>query len=79
MKRLATLALVACFAAAPIFAEDKEDSGMQGWKWANFLVLLFRTSPTAQGLFLQVGQNWTSSYYAGIGTVLPVAVAIQSE
>lgn len=39
MKRWATLAVMVCFAAAPIFAEDKEDSGMQGWKWANFVVL----------------------------------------
>ena len=39
MKRFATLALIACFMAAPIFAEDKEDGSLQIWKWANFLVL----------------------------------------
>jgi F-type H+-transporting ATPase subunit b len=39
MKRLAKLALVVCFAAAPVFAEDKEDGSLQTWKWANFLVL----------------------------------------
>ena len=39
MKRFATLALVVCFMAAPIFAEDKEEGGLQVWKWANFLVL----------------------------------------
>jgi F-type H+-transporting ATPase subunit b len=39
MKRLATLALVVCFTAAPIFAEDKEGGGLQIWKWANFVVL----------------------------------------
>lgn len=39
MKRFATLALVVCFTAAPIFAEDKEDGSLQIWKWANFLVL----------------------------------------
>jgi len=39
-------------------------------------VPLFRTSPTAQGLFLQNGQYWTSSYYAGIGTVWLAAVAV---
>ena len=39
MKRFATLAFVVCFTAAPIFAEDKEDGGLQIWKWANFVVL----------------------------------------
>ncbi|MGO8925446.1 MAG: YfhO family protein [Limisphaerales bacterium] len=52
------------------------DWPMPIWGWANFLVPLFRTSPTAQGLFMQRGQYWTSSYYAGIGTVLLVAVAV---
>ena len=47
------------------------------WGWANFLVPLFRAYPTAQGLFLQIEQNWTSSYYAGIGTVALVAVAVR--
>jgi hypothetical protein len=50
---------------------------MPVWGWANLLVPLFRTYPTAQGLFLQLEQNWTSSYYAGIGTVLLVAVAVR--
>jgi hypothetical protein len=49
---------------------------MPFWGWANFLVPLFRTSPTAQGVFLQNGQYWTSSYYAGIGTVLVAGVAV---
>jgi F-type H+-transporting ATPase subunit b len=39
MKRFATLALVVCFSAAPIFAEDQEGGGLQVWKWANFVVL----------------------------------------
>ena len=39
MKRFATLALVVCFTAAPIFAEAKEEGDLQIWKWANFLVL----------------------------------------
>jgi hypothetical protein len=47
------------------------------WGWANFLVPLFRSSPTSPGLFMQQGQYWTSSYYAGIGTVLLVAVAVR--
>ena len=39
MKRFATLALVVCFTAAPIFAEDQEGGSLQVWKWANFVVL----------------------------------------
>ena len=39
MKHLATLALMVCFTAAPIFAEEKEQGGLEVWKWANFVVL----------------------------------------
>ena len=39
MKRFATLALLVCFTAAPIFAADQEGGGLQIWKWANFVVL----------------------------------------
>jgi F-type H+-transporting ATPase subunit b len=39
MKRLATLTLVVCFTAAPIFAEGQEGGSLQIWKWANFLAL----------------------------------------
>jgi hypothetical protein len=52
------------------------DWSMPAWGWANFLVPLFRTSPTPQGVYLQPGQYWTSSYYAGIGTVLLATVAV---
>ncbi len=52
------------------------DWAMPVWGWANFLVPLFRTLPNSQGLFMQTGQYWTSSYYAGIGTVLLVVVAV---
>jgi hypothetical protein len=67
-----------------LLAHSQRNSGfgssewsMPVWGWANFLVPLFRAYPTAQGLFLQIEQNWTSSYYAGIGTVLLVAVAVR--
>ena len=67
-----------------LLASSQRDAGfgssawsMPVWGWANFLVPLFRTTPTAQGLFLQNGQCWTSSYYAGIGTVFLVAVAVR--
>jgi len=39
MKRFTTLALMACFVATPIFAEEKEPGGLEVWKWANFVVL----------------------------------------
>jgi hypothetical protein len=58
------------------YSATTHDWSMPLWGWANFLVPLFRTSPTAQGLFLQNGQYWTSSYYAGIGTVWLAAVAV---
>jgi hypothetical protein len=58
------------------YSASTHDWSMPFWGWANFLVPLFRTLPTAQGLFLQNGQYWTSSYYAGIGTVLLAAVAV---
>jgi hypothetical protein len=67
-----------------LLAHSQRDTGfgssewsMPVWGWANFLVPLFRTHPTAQGLFLQAEQNWTSSYYAGVGTILLVAVAVR--
>ena len=44
--------------------------------WANFLVPLFATQATPHGVYLQKDQYWTSSYYAGIATVLLAAVAI---
>jgi len=49
---------------------------MPFWGWANFLVPLFRTWPTAQGVHFQNGQYWTSSYYAGVGTAFLVLVAV---
>ncbi len=50
---------------------------MPPWGWANFLVPLFGCTRTTSGLYLQEGQFWTASYYAGIGTVLLVAVALR--
>ena len=58
------------------YSASTHDWCMPFWGWANFLVPLFRTAPTAQGVFLQNGQYWTSSYYAGIGTVLLAAVGV---
>ena len=58
------------------YGSASHDWAMPFWGWANFLVPLFRTAPTAQGVFFQNGQYWTSSYYAGVGTVLLVGVAV---
>jgi hypothetical protein len=49
------------------------DWSMPVWGFANFLVPLFRSFPS-QGVPVQYGQCWTSSFYAGIGTWLLVAV-----
>jgi hypothetical protein len=59
------------------YSSASHDWSMPFWGWANFLVPLFRTTPSAQGVFYQIGQYWTSSYYSGIGTVLFVAVALR--
>ncbi|MGO8925447.1 MAG: YfhO family protein [Limisphaerales bacterium] len=59
------------------YSSASHDWSMPSWGWANFLVPLFRTTPTAQGVFFQNGQYWTSSYYAGIGTILFGAVAVR--
>ena len=58
------------------FVSASHDWSMPFWGWANFLVPLFRSSPTAQGVFFQNGQYWTTSYYDGIGTVMLSAVAV---
>jgi len=59
------------------YSASTHDWSMPFWGWANFLVPLFRTSPSAQGVLLPNGQYWASSYYAGIGTVALVAVAVR--
>jgi hypothetical protein len=81
------VALVAAIQLLPfleLLAHSQRDTGfgssdwsMPAWGWANFLVPLFRATCNSQGLFAQPGQYWTSSYYAGIGTVLLVAVAVR--
>jgi len=59
------------------FGTASHDWSLPFWGWANFLVPLFRMSPAVQGVFYQNGQYWTSSYYAGIGTVFLAAVAVR--
>ena len=53
---------------------------MPGWGWANFFVPLFHCSPSIIGIFSQNEQQWTSSYYLGIGVVaLAMLAAWQSR
>ncbi len=42
---------------------------MPGWGWANFLVPLFHCTKSLQGVYSQDDQQWTSSYYAGVGAL----------
>jgi hypothetical protein len=58
------------------YASSSHDYSLPFWSWANFLVPLFRTIPTDQGVYFPDGQYWTSSFYGGIGTVLLAAVAV---
>ncbi len=51
---------------------------MPGSGWANFLVPMVFGKLFPEGYFLQTGQQWTSSYYVGIGTVLLALVAVFS-
>jgi hypothetical protein len=49
---------------------------MPAWGWANFLVPLFRCEPSILGVFFQNVQQWTSSYYMGIGVVALAVLAM---
>ncbi|KAF0178141.1 MAG: hypothetical protein FD161_2078 [Limisphaerales bacterium] len=46
---------------------------MPPWGWANFLVPLFRYGQTPQGFWIQIGQEFLSSYYLGLA---PLALAL---
>jgi hypothetical protein len=56
---------------------DKNFAGnhwaMPSWGWANLVVPLFHSTPSLVGVYSQDEQQWTSSYYMGIG-VLALAV-----
>lgn len=49
---------------------------MPGWGWANFLVPMTFGSTSTEGVFFQYGQNWTSSYYLGIGALWLALLAL---
>jgi hypothetical protein len=46
------------------------------WGVANFLVPLFRCTPSVAGVWTQDQQQWTSSYYVGLMTLLFALIAI---
>lgn len=48
---------------------------MPPWGWANLLVPLFGCIQSPAGVFLQDGQGWTSSYYAGAAILLLASLA----
>ncbi len=47
---------------------------MPAWGWANLVVPLFRCTPSIVGVYSQDEQQWSSSYYLGIG-VLALALS----
>ena len=51
---------------------------LPAWGAANFLVPLFRHSPSVEGVFWQPGQEFFSSYYVGIVTVVFAVLALTS-
>lgn len=40
------------------------------WGWANFLVPMFGCTPSVIGVHSQDAQQWTSTYYLGLGTIV---------
>ena len=57
-------------------AYDDNLYAMPLWGWANFFVSLFRMTPDKLGVFTHVEQQWTSSYYPGIGILALAALAV---
>ena len=49
---------------------------MPVWGAANFLVPLFRATGSLTGVLMQPGQEWTTSYYVGILTVVLAVLAV---
>jgi hypothetical protein len=56
--------------------QGNEVWSMPAWGWANFIVPLFRCTRTILGAYIQPGQQWTSSYYLGLGGLTLAAIAV---
>jgi hypothetical protein len=52
---------------------------LPAWGLANFLVPLFRSTPSRLNVYSQDEQQWTSSYYVGIGVVLFASIALWKQ
>ena len=85
----AVVVLVALMAAAQLLpfldlaAHSQRQAGyadlrwsMPGHGWANYLVPMAFGAVRGEGIFFQIGQAWTSSYYLGIGTLWLALLAI---
>ena len=83
------VALVVCLAAAQLLpfvdflshSHRVEIAGGDSWSmpltgWGNFLAPLLHEHPAYHGVYLQTGQQWTSSYYVGIATLALAALAV---
>lgn len=57
-------------------AYDDNLYAMPLWGWANFFVPLFRMTPDKLGVFTHLDQQWTSSYYPGLGVLALAALAL---
>lgn len=60
-----------------LLRESNRDSSFGGqswamplWGWANFFVPLFGCTPSVIGVYSQDSQQWTSSYYMGVATLV---------
>lgn len=52
---------------------------MPPWGWLNLLDPLFRTYRSPLGVYFQQGQDWTSSYYLGAGTLGLVFIGLRLD
>ena len=89
LRFIAVVVLVAGLSAVqllPFFqlaahSDRAVDDGNAAWSMpasgcANFLVPLFHCTRTIFGTYIQPAQQWTTSYYLGIGTLALAAVAV---
>jgi hypothetical protein len=49
---------------------------LPAWGWANFIVPLFHCFKTPQGIYVQAGQSFLPSYYAGLGVLTLAVLAV---
>src|SRR6185295_11137772 len=76
------LAAVQLFPFLELLQQSQRDNSfgddrwaMPIWGWANLLVPLYRCYQSLSGIYFQMDQRWTSSYYLGIGILALAIVA----